>query len=81
MNEPEPIRARVTDVVKPKKGEPYVVTYPTEGQRILPTESITFTLKFWIGGTDPIKGQEVILQQVNQHQGGLRAESAEPLRV
>jgi hypothetical protein len=76
------LKAKIRKIVTaPPRGDPYVVAYPLEGQRILPGQSITFSLRCWSGGTDPIAGQHVTLDNINQHEKGLRAEYAEPVRL
>jgi hypothetical protein len=83
MNEEkaEGIRAVVGDVCGRGKNR-YVVAYPEEGGILLPEgATITFSLSDWEGKHEPLNGQVVLLQDVQQFKKGWRARCAKPISL
>ena len=57
----------------------FVVTYPTNASLIAKDEAITFSMSAWSGDFEPVKGQIVMLSNVERFVKGWRAKNARPV--
>ncbi|MGE5298110.1 MAG: hypothetical protein ACM3KM_03030 [Acidobacteriaceae bacterium] len=58
---------------------PYVVAYTTSNGDFPKGTSITFALTYWAGKMDPIKGQVVVVSNIQKFAKGWRAFGARPV--
>lgn len=71
-----PIEAKVTNIIKNRKGRDYVVTVSEQ----IEGSSITFDLSIWEESSQPQPGDHVVLNDVRQRDHGFRAYQAQPKR-
>jgi ASC-1-like (ASCH) protein len=69
----------VVDSVLGRGRKRFVVTYPKRQIKGLKKgDSITFSMAVWEGSKQPLRGQVVILSDVQEFEKGWRARSARP---